>query len=285
MPELKAFFSGVLCLCLLAGCSSEFLYNRVDRLAQVYIERYIDLDRDQSHSLKINLERLKEWHRHNELSEYQDFLNQIETDLQDNITPGSIAGWMSKARTAYLRVRDRAIPTLIEVAATLSPAQIEEFSANLERRNRDLEKEYLSRDEAEFHKHIYEEMEDRLSYWLGKLTDGQEQRLQQTSGRIERLDKQWLAGRRSWQGGVINELQRKPGWQDRLKVLIINRTEYTNRDDIAANNRNEQRIYTAVADVLNMRTDKQRQKLLKKLGEWQANLASLQHTDKQSRKE
>lgn len=285
MPELKAFFSGVLCLCLLAGCSSEFLYNRVDRLAQFYIERYIDLDRDQSHSLKINLERLKEWHRHNELSEYQDFLNQIETDLQDNITPGSIAGWMSKARTAYLRVRDRAIPTLIEVAATLSPAQIEEFSANLERRNRDLEKEYLSRDEAEFHKHIYEEMEDRLSYWLGKLTDGQEQRLQQTSGRIERLDKQWLAGRRSWQGGVINELQRKPGWQDRLKVLIINRTEYTNRDDIAANNRNEQRIYTAVADVLNMRTDKQRQKLLKKLGEWQANLASLQHTDKQSRKE
>ena len=98
MPGLKAFFPGVLCLCLLAGCSSEFLYNRVDRLAQFYIERYIDLDRDQSRSLKVNLEGLKEWHRYNELSEYQDFLNQIETDIQLDITPETINGWMSKAR-------------------------------------------------------------------------------------------------------------------------------------------------------------------------------------------
>lgn len=285
IPGLKTFLPGLLCLCLLAGCSSEFLYNRVDRLAQFYIERYIDLDRDQSTSLKVNLEGLREWHRQNELSEYRDFLNRIETDIQDDITPGTIAGWMSKTRTAYFRIRDRATPALLEVAATLTPAQVKEFSANLEKRNRKLEKEYLSRDETEYHEYIFDEMDDRLSYWLGKLTDGQKQGLEETAGRIERLDAQWLAGRRSWQGRVVNELARKPGWQDRLTALIVNRTEYTDPDDIAANQRNEQRIYAAVADVMNMRTEKQQQKMLKKLREWEANLASLQDTEKQPRKD
>ena len=155
IPGFKTFLPGLLCLFLLAGCSSEFLYNRVDRLAQFYIERYIDLDRDQSNSLKVNLEELKEWHRQDELSDYRDFLNQIETDIQEDITRETVAGWMSNARSAYLRIRDKAIPSLIDVAATLTPAQVEEFSVKLEKRNRKLEKEYLSRDEAEFHKSIF----------------------------------------------------------------------------------------------------------------------------------
>ena len=282
---IKTFLLGFFCLCLLTGCSSEFLYNRVDRLAQFYIERYIDLDRDQSNSLKVNLEQLREWHRQNELSEYLKFLNQIEMDIQADITPKTIAGWMSKTRTAYFRIRDQAIPALIEIAGTLTPAQVEAFSGRLEKRNRELEKEYLSRDETEYREYIFEEMDDRLSYWLGKLTDGQKLRLEETAERIERLDAQWLAGRRSWQGRVINELERKPGWRERLTALIMNRTEYTNPEDLDANNRNERRIYTAVSDVMNMRTEKQQRKLLKKLRKWKGNLASLQETNKRSRKE
>ena len=284
MTPTLLFIMGLLCLYLSGGCSSEFLYNRVDRLAQFYIERYVDLDRDQSHSLKINLEQLKEWHRRNELSEYQGFLHQIEMDIQGDITPETISGWMSSARTAYVRIRDQAVPALIDVAATLTPGQIEKFSARLEKRNRKLEKEYLSRDEAAYREYIVEEMDDRLSYWLGNLTDSQEQRLVQTADRIERLDARWLAGRRSWQRRVINELERKQGWKDRLKALIMDRTEYTDQEDIEANHRNEQRIYAAVADVLNMRTDKQQQKLLKKLQKWEGNLASLLDTDKQPQK-
>lgn len=270
---------------LLTGCSSDFLYNRADRVAQFYIERYIDLDREQSNSLKVNLEGLKEWHRQNELSEYQGFLNQIETDIQHDITPQTIADWMTKARSAYFRIRDQAIPALIDVAGTLTPSQVEEFSDNLEKRNRKLEKKYLARDQTEYHEYLFEEMDDRLSYWLGKLTDVQKQRLEGTAAMMERLDAHWLAGRRSWQGRIINELERKPGWQDRLTALIMNRTEYTDRDDIAVNHRNEQRIYTAVADVINMRTEKQQHKLLKKLREWEENLASLQDIEKRRRKD
>ena len=52
-----------------------------------------------------------------------------------------------------------------------------------------------------------------------------------------------------------------------------------------ANHRNEQRIYAVVADVMNMRTEKQQQKLLKKLREWQGNLAALRDADKRPGKE
>ena len=94
---------------------------------------------------------------------------------------------------------------------------------------------------------------------------------------IERLDREWLNSRRAWQKQIISELQRKPGWQARLTALVKDRAEYTGKRDIAANNRNEQRVYNAVADVLNMRTERQQRKLLEKLHDWKKDLAELQN--------
>ena len=273
----------LVCLLLLAGlllqpsCSSEFVYNRVDRIAQFYIKRYVDLDRDQSQFLKVNLESIKQWHRREELQGYRDFLNTVESDLQQDISGATVAGWVDYLRQAYNDIRDKVLPPMIEVAGTLTTAQVEELAANMEKRNREQEKEYLTRDDTEYRKSAFDEMDDRLSGWLGRLTTEQKQRLQSAVSGLERLDRQWLDGRRAWQKQVIGELQRQPGWQARLTALVNNRSEYTQARDIAANHRNEQRIYAAVADVLNMRTDRQRRKLLEKLHDYQKDLAALQN--------
>ena len=259
------------------SCSSQFIYDRIDRIAQFYIERYIDLDREQSDFLKVNLESLKEWHRRKELKSYQLFLDKIESDLQSDISGETVAGWVEQLRQAYNAVLDKALPPMIEMARTLTESQVRELAANMEKRNGKLEKEYLSRDEKEYRESAFDEMDDRLDDWLGRLTADQKQRLRTAVSGLERLDRQWLNSRRSWQKQLIGELQRKPGWQDRLTALVKNRTEYTRPQDIAANHRNEQRVYNAVADVLNMRTDRQQKKLLEKLRGWQKDLAALQN--------
>ena len=278
----------LVCLLLLAvllsqtSCSNEFIYNRVDRIAQFYIERYIDLDKDQSHFLKVNLESIKQWHRREELQGYLEFLDTVESDLRHDISGATVAGWVERLRQAYNAIRDKALPPMIEMAQTLTSDQVRELAANMEKRNRKLEKEYLSRDESEYRENAYDEMDDRLSDWLGRLTAEQKHRLHSATSSLERLDRKWLDGRRSWQKQVIGELQRKPGWQARLTALVKNRTEYTSERDIAANHRNEQRIYDAVADVLNMRTDRQQQKLQEKLHDWQRDLAQLQNYPQKS---
>ena len=283
-----AIKKSLVCLLLFAvllsqtSCSNEFIYNRVDRIAQFYIERYVDLDRDQSQFLKVNLESIKQWHRREELQGYLEFLDTVESDLRHDISGVTVAGWVERLRLAYNDIRDKVLPPMIEMAQTLTSDQIQELSANMEKRNRKLEKEYLSRDDSEYREHAYDEMDDRLSDWLGRLTAEQKQRLHTAVNGLERLDREWLAGRRSWQKQVIDELQRKPGWQARLTDLVKNRTEYSSERDIAANHRNEQRIYNAVADVLNMRSDRQQQKLQEKLHDWQKDLAQLQNYPQKS---
>jgi hypothetical protein len=261
---------------LLAGCSSQFVYDRIDRLAQFYIERYVDLDREQSSLLKVNLETIKEWHRREELSGYLEFLDRVETDLQAEVTGDTVAAWAVRLQEAYGQVRDHVVPVLIEVAATMSDTQVQEFAANMEKRNRNLEDELLARDDREYREEAYNEMTGRLSNWLGRLEPEQRQSIRQAVDQLERLDRAWLDARRVWQREVITELKREPGWQARLTALVVNRVEYADPQDLETNARNTRRIYTAVAEVLNARTDRQKQKLAQRLQQWRRDLAALQ---------
>ncbi|OGT80397.1 MAG: hypothetical protein A3J35_02820, partial [Gammaproteobacteria bacterium RIFCSPLOWO2_02_FULL_52_10] len=177
------------------GCSNQFVYDRIDRLAQFYIERYVDLDKAQSSLLYINLAAIKEWHRQDELASYLKFLGRIETDIQAEITAATVASWVEQLRLSYAQVRDKVVPALVQVAQTLTAAQIEEFTAKMEERNQELEQEYLGRDETEYRDSVFEEMEDRLGEWLDRLTPEQQRTLQQAVSELERLDQQWLDNR------------------------------------------------------------------------------------------
>ena len=260
------------------GCSNQFVYDRIDRLAQFYIERYVDLDKAQSSLLYINLAAIKEWHRQDELASYLKFLGRIETDIQAEITAATVASWVEQLRLSYAQIRDKVMPALVQVAQTLTAAQIEEFTAKMEERNQELEQEYLGRDETEYRDSVFEEMEDRLGEWLDRLTPEQQRTLQQAVSELERLDQQWLDNRRAWQQRIIAELARQPGWQARLMALVTSRSDYAQQDDIDADSRNEQHIYAAIAVVLNMRTDRQQRKLTQQLSQWQRDLEALQNS-------
>ena len=260
------------------GCSNQFVYDRIDRLAQFYIERYVDLDKDQSSLLYVNLAAIKEWHRQDELASYLKFLGRIETDIQADISAATVASWVEQLRLSYAQIRDKVVPALVQLAQTLTTAQIEEFAANMEERNRELEQEYLTRDETEYRESVFEGIEDRLDEWLGRLTPEQQQTLHQAVSKLERLDRQWLDNRRVWQQRINAELARQPGWQARLTALVTSRSDYAQQDDIDADSRNEQRIYAAIAAVLNMRTDRQQRKLTQQLSQWQRDLEALQNS-------
>ena len=271
------FLLGIISLTL-AGCSNQFIYNRLDRLAQFYIERYVALDPAQDSSLKVNLEAIKEWHRHDELAAYLEFLDRVEAETHAEVTAGTVAAWIQQLREYYSRIQDKVMPALVEVAATLTPAQIDEFARNLDKRQQDLAKELLSRDEKEYREYVYKEIVKGIEEWLGKVTPEQQQVIHQTAQELERLDRAWLDTRRAWRQQVLAELQRQPGWQERMTDLVKNRTDYSRQEDVVVNDRNEQCIYAAVAAVLNMRTPRQSVKLKDNLQKWRRDLAALQST-------
>jgi len=271
------YLLGIISLSL-AGCSNQFLYNRIDRLAQFYIERYVDLEPAQASSLKINLEAIKDWHRHDELAAYLEFLDRVEAETYTDVTAGTVAAWIKQLREYYFRIQDKVMPALLEVATTLTPAQIDEFARNLDKRQQELAKQLLSRDENEYREYVYKEIVKGLEEWLGKITPEQQQVIHKTAAELERLDRAWLDSRRAWQQQVLTELHRQPGWQERMTALVKNRRDYSRQEDVVVNDRNEQRLYAAVAAVLNMRTPRQGEKLMDSLQKWRRDLAALQST-------
>lgn len=259
-----------------SGCSSAFMYNRIDSLAHMYIERYIELDSAQSHSLKADLESLKEWHRNDALADYLLVLAEIEGNLQQEITPATVTMWRGYADQAWSDLLGRAMPTVIEMAASLTPAQVRELAENMQERNDDRAKDYRRRDEEEYIEHIYEEMEERLSYWIGRLNSEQKQRLHSAADRFTRLDSAWLENRRAWQKEILKVLDKQPGWEDRLRQLLRDGIEYQLEEHKLADMENDKLVNAAVADVLNMRSERQSEKMARKINEWKENLRAFQ---------
>ena len=94
----------LLLLVSLGGCSSTtFLYNRLDFLIPWYMGDYVNLNRQQKKALDELLEPFLAWHREEELQRYVELLNQIEADLDDDITAEQVAAHAEQFVAAWER--------------------------------------------------------------------------------------------------------------------------------------------------------------------------------------
>jgi len=264
----------ILSLLLLAGCSSTFMYNQLDWLVPWYADDYVDLTRVQEKSLKQQLGVLLQWHRSEELPVYVEILNGIERDLQQELSAATVRGWGEEMVVAWERLEERALPMVFAVGEQLSDEQMAEFVENLDERQQELEREYLSRTDEEYLEDSYDNFEENLSDVLGSLTSEQEQYLRESTQRLVRYDQEWLAERRQWLQELETLLERKPGWQQAI-VLANKRRQAERQLDSGEDYRNQNLINAAIAGVLNLRTDKQSRQLQREIDTYRRDLQTL----------
>ena len=252
----------------LGSCSSQALYDRLDWFARLYVQRYVDLDPSQTGWLALNLAEWAAWHRQEELPRYVSFLQRLEQDLGNAITPDTVDAWTSDLRGLYTHILEKSTPSLVELAERLSEDQIDEFLQKLEQRSQKEDKRYLSRDERRYREDIRDQIGERLEYWLGGLTPMQESRIEETVEQYHRLDQEWMDANRQWRQQLAEVLTREPGWRDRLSRLILARNEYLEDATNIPRVENERLVYLTITDVLNMRNKKQDRKLSERLRKW-----------------
>ena len=275
----------VLLITILTGCaSSEFMYNRINWLTRYQIEKYVDLNKDQDQLVKTNMDAMMDWHRQSELTKYINFLDNITSALDGEIKAEDIKHWLDEVQLAYDSIRITMAPWLVELANDLSPEQVEEIRVSMREQNAELEKEYLSRDKDEYIESLNKRLNRSLKYWLGPLNSDQKMRIELTAVSMERLDSEWLQGRKRWQQQVSTALDKETNWENELAILIKDGRQYTEQAEEQTSDRNIQRISVLVADVLNTRTDKQDRKLRKTIGKWRKDIASLRDKGEPTKK-
>jgi len=229
---------------LLAGCSSTtFLYNRLDFIVPWYVGGYVDLDREQKRQLAGKLEPFLFWHREVELPAYLGILDKANAALDGDVSEEQLAA----------------------LGETLSQVQLAQFIDRLREEQREFEEDDLSRDDTVYRQDVLGRLEDNLEDYLGRLQPGQRDMLAVAVARLRRGDGVWLGERARWLDRLQALLQREPGWQDDLRQAIATREEFNSALYREIYEHNAAVVYAALAEVLNSRSERQDDRLRRKL--------------------
>lgn len=259
------------CLCLCISCSKQFVYNQLDWLIPWYVDDYVDLTLVQEEDLDKQVDILLRWHRDEELTRYITILEHIERDISGEVTVETVETWFDEMLFAVKRVQKTILPSAIKLGEDLSDDQMSEFIDNLWQRHKELEKEYLSRNNEEYIKDNYDNLTDNLGKYVGRLSAVQEDRLNKAARSMQRLDKVWLEDRKNWLKKIEDLLKREPGWQQAMLAAFEVREELQPKMFKQYLSYNTSIISVAIADVLNELSDAQRGKLMTEIAEFKNN--------------
>jgi hypothetical protein len=268
----------LLCLgvALLSACSSTtFVYNRLDFLLPWYLERYVDLESDQSQRLDARLEPLLAWHRRDELPRYIELIVQVEATLDEPLSRERVAGLADDFEEAWYRLRDRGLEELLLMGASLSDRQIEEFLAKLQKKQEKYQRKYLDRDDVTYADDAFDNLRETLEDYLGRLDRAQRDRLLVAAGTLQRSDRLWLSERAAGIAMLTGELRREPGWQGRIRDALGGWEQQLDAGTVAIYEHNSMRVQEAIAEVVNTRSDRQNQRLRRRLAELREDLLQL----------
>lgn len=263
-------------LLTLVGCSSTtFVYNRLNLIIPWYVGKYVDLSRDQKKFLDAELQPFLHWHRHEELPAYLKVMDEMEAALDAEVSQAQVADIALGFEEAWLRIESRGLEWMLALGEQLSREQMQAFVENLREKQQEYEEEYLPRSDEKYREEAYENLEDSVQDFLGRLDWGQRAILEQAAADLQRSDAIWLSERARWLDRMESLLQREEGWQQAVRDTLATREQTTSPEYLAVYEHNSQVIYAALANVLNTRTEKQDRRLRKKLTDFREDIETL----------
>ncbi len=261
---------------LLAACSSTaFMYNRLGFLVPWYVSDYVDLDRAQEEQLDALLKPFLAWHRREELPQYVVLLDDAEVALGAEMTLVTLQALMLQVEAAGNRLERHMLDWVLPLGESLSDEQIAEFVDNLREEQADYSEEYLERDDEEYLEDGIDQMEERGREYLGRLSDSQRDIIAQGMARRIRFDGLWLAEREQWIDRLAVLLQRKPGWQERVRESLGQRWELASAEYRTVYEHNVLVIQEVTVALINSRSERQDRHLRRKLRDFRQDFHEL----------
>jgi hypothetical protein len=277
MSKIRLLFACLCTVLILTGCTS-FAYKRLDWLIHWYIEGYVDLTSEQRKILRKKLATPLDWHREEELANYIDILNQIETDLDGDVTADTVRRWADEIFDAAARVQRSLLVVSLEFGTQISDEQVEEFVVSLWERQEEME-EFSARSDAEYADDDYDSLVETLERFLGRLNKEQKAILREASTKLVRFDKAWLDEGRAWLKKMENLLQREAGWQEAIMQAYDARASLRSAEYRAAFEHNMGLVTQAYAEVIGTTSEKQRKRASKELDDLRRMLTRLMGED------
>jgi len=268
---MKKILVLVIWLILLSACGPRLYYPRLDWLIPWYVNDYISLEPGQSSQLRARLARQLDWHCRTQLPEYAEFLRDLRREVNDSGRPVTAERLdIYKIRlTRYWNALIRQIsPDIADILFSATDEQVGELFENLEKKNREIESEFVAPPPQEIIHNRQKRMQKRLDYWLGDLTKSQLQAVTAWSLQIEPIAADRVANRRQIQAAWRHLLEGRTS-RDEIQVallgLLTNPEEFRTEKYQLKIDANTQRTLELLAYLLETLTPNQRIHLSERL--------------------
>lgn len=193
---------------VLAGCGMvDLAYNNAPSLVANELDNAFDLNEAQNDQIDSRLDQFFVWHRQEELTRYQQLLDQAALATADGITATEFMHLNKNLRIAWQRSLEKAIDSLGDLVVTLTPQQIENYQ-QYHRESFGSFTDYL--DKSLQQREIFRVARnfDRLENWYGDFDEFQESKI---TARLQRLPdnyEPWLRYREARQQALISVLNK-----------------------------------------------------------------------------
>ena len=121
----------------------QFFYERLDSLALMEAERWLDLDSDQAQRLRRRIDERLERHRSEELPRYADVLELAARHVEQGASAAELDATFATVQELLHEGLQHSVPVLAQAFDELDAAQVEHFAGELRASNEDYSEEYL----------------------------------------------------------------------------------------------------------------------------------------------
>lgn len=270
-------------ICFTAGCSSKLAYRYADWAVERQLFQYLELDRSQRKHVKAEIDRLHHWHRYQELPKYLAILDEIEAIVRQD-SPVQASQLVTIEETLiplWFSIVDTAGPFFIDVLSQLTPDQQRHLQQQIENGNKDELDEYVDLTELERREKAEDNMKEAASDFLGKLKPEQMRFIEQWAASIQLNAEIYQADRLAWQKRfflLMSEPKNSDFTRDMAQLFNYRQQHWTEARQ-QAHGKSQALRSELFAQLLNLASPKQKEKLLNEIEQYQTLCADLSATN------
>lgn len=272
---------------LLTGCTSGFVYNRLDTLVAWYLEGLVTLTKSQRAELRQWLGETLDWHRESELQRYAAFLKELSERALQPASRSAFEQAEQQFRTFTADLARKSAPEAAALLMALSDQQLEELAKNLDEKAAErLAEERELLEENAWHERRAKQISKQFRRWVGRPQPHQLELIRQTAGELQPSYPEWLASQRAWRSALRESMSKRHedprSARQELTVLLASPERYWTeayKSKLAHNRERTMALLLALDESL---SSEQRRHLRQRMLEFAEQLEALAAADEKT---
>lgn len=259
----------VLSLLLVAGCSTNFFYERIDWFVVWRVNSYVSLTDEQKATLKQDVSDRLEYMRVNDLPRMAEFLRSAAVEIDSGyVTPEMLHARYDQMMMEFDQFMLGVVPIALQFLRSLDEEQVNELFEKFEETNQEMYEEYSGRTPEEREKNRNKSAIKSTQEWTGRLNNDQKQLIKDALAEMDDASEQWIEYQREWQRRFRELIETRPPeaeYRAELTQLFVYPRDLHSDEYRAIVDANRDILFVMLAELFSGLTDKQRRKMVKQL--------------------